>query len=257
MYAPCVPETSSFYEPRDPTHSILYHLVRITSRRFARGWPRCGTGKACPGNVCGTCSRGITTCVARLWGVRASRTRFLRARARHNGVADGPSGPAVIVQRFGGALNLNVHVLALVIDGVFVNDGERLRFQTAGRLRQDDVAEVVAVVAHRIDRLLQRRGVMATSEESGGVDRCAEEAPALAGLAAASVQGLLALGPRAGARIARYGSPPQHLFRRLQAARALLYRPRSISALANDPQDEGSRGRSRVIAMARSRRVAG
>ena len=90
-----------------------------------------------------------------------------------------------------------------------MNDGERLRFQTACRLRRDDVAEVVAVIAHRIDRLLQRRGVMATSEESGGVDRCAGEAPALAGLAAASVQGLLALGPRAGARIARYGSPPQ------------------------------------------------
>jgi Putative transposase len=93
---------------------------------------------------------------------------FLRARARHNGVADGRSGAVVIIQRFGGALNLNVHVHALVVDGVFVNDGERLRFQTAGRLRRDDVAEVVAVVAHRIDRLLQRRGVMATSEESGG-----------------------------------------------------------------------------------------
>jgi hypothetical protein len=36
-----------------------------------------------------------------------------------------------------------------------------------------------------IDRLLQRRGVMATSEESGGADRWADEAPVLAGLAAA------------------------------------------------------------------------
>jgi hypothetical protein len=96
---------------------------------------------------------------------------------------------------------------------VFVDDGDRLRFQTAGRLRRDDVAEVVAVVAHRIDRLLQRRGVMATSEESGGVDRWAEEAPALAGLAAASVQGFLALGSRAGTRIARCGSPLQDVAR--------------------------------------------
>ncbi|MCA1650225.1 MAG: hypothetical protein LC753_08045 [Acidobacteria bacterium] len=31
----------------------------------------------------------------------------------------------------------------------------------------------------------------------------------LARLAAASVQGLVALGPRAGARVARYGSPPE------------------------------------------------
>jgi hypothetical protein len=117
-----------------------------------------------------------------------------------------------MIQRFGGALNLNVHVHALVIDGMFAPDGERLRFQTARRLTRDDVAKVVAVVAHRIDRLLQRRGVMTTtSEESGGADRWAEEASALAGLAAASVQGLLALGPRAGARMARYGSPPEEV----------------------------------------------
>jgi hypothetical protein len=36
----------------------------------------------------------------------------------------------------------------LVIDGVFAQDGERLRFRTARRLTRDDVAEVVAVVAH-------------------------------------------------------------------------------------------------------------
>jgi hypothetical protein len=102
-------------------------------------------------------------------------------------------------------------VHALVIDGVFAQDGERLRFQAARRLTRDDVAEVVAVVAHGIDRLLQRRGVIAASGESGGADRWAEEAPALAGLAAASVQGLLALGPRSGARIARYGGPPEEV----------------------------------------------
>jgi hypothetical protein len=128
---------------------------------------------------------------------------FLRARARRNGVATGRSGAVVIIQRFGGALNLNVHVHALIMDGVFAQDGERLRFQTARRLTRDDVAEVVAIVAHRIDRPLQHRGVMATSEESSA-DRLVAEAPALADFAAASVQGLRALGPHAGARIARH-----------------------------------------------------
>jgi hypothetical protein len=60
------------------------------------------------------------------------------------------------------------------------------------------VAEVVAVVAQRINRLLQRPSLAATSEESGTADTWAGEAPVLAGLAAASVQGLVALGPRAG-----------------------------------------------------------
>jgi hypothetical protein len=92
---------------------------------------------------------------------------------------------------------------------VFAHDGEQLRFHPARRLTRDDVAEVVAVVAQRINRLLRRRGLAATSEESGTADTWADEAPVLAGLAAASVQGLVALGPRAGARVARYGSPPE------------------------------------------------
>jgi hypothetical protein len=273
-------------EPRDPTHSILYHLVQdhfetfrasAASLRDGEGLPRfverefrefltcgclaagfarfhcdsCGHDRLVPFSCKG---RGFCpSCGGRRMAERAAhlvdhvlpdvpirqwvlslpyRLRyllawdhdlcravvgvyvrallsFLRARARHNGVATGRSGAVVIIQRFGGALNLNVHVHALVLDGVFTQDGERLRFQAARRLTRDDVAEVVAVVARRMGRLLQRRGVTATSEESGGADRWAEEAPALAGLAAASVQGLLALGPRAGARISRYGSPPE------------------------------------------------
>jgi len=132
----------------------------------------------------------------------------LRTRARRAGLADGRSGAVAIIQRFGGALNLNVHIHALVIDGVFTDEGAGLRFHPACRLTRDDVAEVVAVVARRIERLLARRGLTATSEESGAPDTWAEEAPTLAGLAAASVQGLIALGPRAGACVARYGSPP-------------------------------------------------
>ena len=51
---------------------------------------------------------------------------FLRALARRTGVADGRSGAVVMIQRFEGALNLNVHIHALVIDGVFERAGERL-----------------------------------------------------------------------------------------------------------------------------------
>src|SRR4029434_3794137 len=53
---------------------------------------------------------------------------FLRARARRDGVANGRSGAVAIIQRFGGALNLNIHIHALVIDGVSAHDGEELRF---------------------------------------------------------------------------------------------------------------------------------
>jgi len=63
-------------------------------------------------------------------------------------------------------------------------------------------------VARRIDRLLQRRGVAAAPEERGVPDAWSEDAPVLAGLAAASIQGRIGLGPRAGAGVLRYGEPP-------------------------------------------------
>ena len=47
---------------------------------------------------------------------------FLRARARDNGVADGRGGAVAVIQRFGGALNLNVHIHALVLDGAFARN---------------------------------------------------------------------------------------------------------------------------------------
>lgn len=55
------------------------------------------------------------------------------------------------------------------------------------------------------------RGVGDGDDGDGAADRWAEEAPVLAGLAAASVQGRVALGPRAGAGIRRCGNAPDFL----------------------------------------------
>jgi hypothetical protein len=133
---------------------------------------------------------------------------FLRRRAGQERGANGQSGAVVVIQRFGGALNLNIHLHALVLDGVFVADATGLQFRPIRRLTRDEVAEVVRVIARRVERLLQRRRLLATAEECGVEDAWAEQAPVLAGLAAASVQGVLALGRRAGGRVARFGSPP-------------------------------------------------
>jgi hypothetical protein len=56
-------------------------------------------------------------------------TRHLRHRARADGIVDPRGGGVAVVQRFGGALNLNIHVHALVLDGVFARGGDgRLAF---------------------------------------------------------------------------------------------------------------------------------
>jgi hypothetical protein len=111
-----------------------------------------------------------------------------------------------VVQRFGGALNLNVHVHALAIDGVFARDGAGVRFWPAPVLHDLDVAEVLATIVPRVRRLLERRGMGAGDEDAGAPDGGAEEMPVLAGLAAASVQGTFALGARVGRPARRCGA---------------------------------------------------
>ena len=131
---------------------------------------------------------------------------FLRARARDGGVADGRGGAVAVIQRFGGSLNLNLHVHALVLDGVFArNHAGALNFHPTRRLTALDVEEVLATVEPRIKRLLDRRGLGDGDDDDSASDAWADEAPVLAGLAAASVQGIVALGPQRGARLRRLG----------------------------------------------------
>jgi hypothetical protein len=134
---------------------------------------------------------------------------FLRRRARRDGVPDGRSGAVAIVQRFGGALNLNIRLHVLVLDGVFAIDGSVVDFHPVRRLTRENVGGVVALIARRVERLLERRGLAGGAESGGTPDVWSEEAPVLATAAAASVEGRVALGPRAGAGVRRCGEPPE------------------------------------------------
>jgi len=67
----------------------------------------------------------------------------------------------------------------------------------------------VALIARRVARLLERRGLAGGTESSGAPDLWSEEAPVLAAVAAASVDGRVALGPLAGAGARRCGDPPE------------------------------------------------
>ncbi len=136
--------------------------------------------------------------------------KFLRDQAREAGIADPRGGAVVIVQRFGGSVNLNLHFHILALDGVFVSDGSGVRFRPLASLVSLDVADVLATIARGVRRLLSRRGV---GDDAGATDAAldpwADTAPVLAGVAAASVQGRVALGPRAGQTLRRRGDPPE------------------------------------------------
>jgi len=115
--------------------------------------------------------------------------RHLRTWANSCGLTDPRGGGVAVIQRFGGALNLNVHVHALVLDGVYVrrHDG-RLGFHAAPVPSTADIADVLATVVPAVRRLLARRG-FDLENDSGAADPAADMSPLLATLASASVQG--------------------------------------------------------------------
>jgi hypothetical protein len=136
----------------------------------------------------------------------------LRRRARAAGVDGGRSGSVVVLQRFGAALNLNVHVHALVLDGAFAEDaGGVLRFHALPAPSDAEMEAVLCLTVRRLTGLLVRRGMSGAVDNVETEDPWRDEAAGLSGVAAASVQGRAALGARAGARTRRLGGSPELL----------------------------------------------
>ena len=83
--------------------------------------------------------------------------------------------------------------------------GRALAFHPAPAPSDAEVAPALATIRHRVQRLLVRLGLEPGDAATGPADRLAEESPVLAGIVGASVQGRVALGWRAGARVRRLG----------------------------------------------------
>jgi hypothetical protein len=129
-----------------------------------------------------------------------------RRGARARGIDGGQTGMVTALQRAGGALNANLHFHTLVLDGVFTAGPEgALTFHPAPGPSDAEVAAALATIRHRVRRLLVRHGLEPADDATGPADRLAEESPVLAGIVGASVQGRVALGQRAGARVRRLG----------------------------------------------------
>jgi len=149
-------------------------------------------------------NHGLSRAVLRVY------TRVLgdvyRRGARARGIDGGQTGMVTALQRAGGALNANLHFHTLVLDGVFTEaPGGALTFHPAPGPSDAEVAAALATIRHRVQQLLVRHGLEPADDATGPADWLAEESPVLAGIVGASVQGRVALGSRAGARVRRLG----------------------------------------------------
>jgi hypothetical protein len=98
----------------------------------------------------------------------------------------------------------NSETYTLLFDGVFFEgkgDEGTLAFWPLPAPPDDEVGLVLARIAARVQRLLERRGLDPGRAEVFEADPAVEESPALAGIGSASIQGRIAPGLRAGARV--------------------------------------------------------
>lgn len=129
-------------------------------------------------------------------------SNWIVRRARREGV-HGKTGAVTFVQRFGGAINLNVHLHSLFLDGVFREDRGKLKFFRVPDPTDDEIAVLVKRIRDRVVRYLTKKGF---SIDDFSEDPFAFEQPVMAELAGASIQSRIAIGERAGQKVRRVGN---------------------------------------------------
>ena len=102
-------------------------------------------------------------------------------------------------------LFLNVHIHAIVLDGVYAAEDEgQPQFQVLLAPDDEEIARVTALLAERITKFLSERGLGPESDREES-DPLSRDQPWLAGLCAASVLGRTAFGSDAGRGTTRTG----------------------------------------------------
>ena len=115
------------------------------------------------------------------------------------------TGAVTLIQRFGSAANLNIHLHGLVLDGVYCTTGEGVPvFHPAPALTSEKLQALLGKIITRVLRLLTREGhlveeegVTYVADAHGSID----PANLLAPLQASSCTYRTALGPRAGRKV--------------------------------------------------------
>ncbi len=72
------------------------------------------------------------------------------------------TGAVTLIQRFGGALNLNIHFHMLFLDGVYTGDsnGHLMLFRQAKAPNREELTRLTHTIAQRVGRYLERQGLV-------------------------------------------------------------------------------------------------
>jgi len=112
------------------------------------------------------------------------------------------TGAVTLIQRFGSALNLNVHFHTLFIDGVYqIKHNGQLRFHRVNAPAASDLNTLVATISQRIAVHLERQGLLARDDESSSLTLDLQDDDAMHQLQGHSITYRIAVGPQQGRKV--------------------------------------------------------
>jgi ribosomal protein S27E len=113
--------------------------------------------------------------------------------------ANAQGGAVTLVQRFGSALNMNIHFHMLLLDGVYAADRQgRPRFVSVPAPTPVELTALLERIVARVGHHLERRGLLERAEEQAWLSGEEGEAGPLDGLLGASITYRIAVGPQRG-----------------------------------------------------------
>jgi rRNA maturation protein Nop10 len=113
------------------------------------------------------------------------------------------TGAVTLIQRFGSALNLNIHFHILFLDGVYqvAPDGTRLRFQWVREPTSAQLTQLAHTIARRVGRLLEREGLLEGDTEQLDLGDVLDEEDPMPDLIGHSITYRIAVGPHRGRKV--------------------------------------------------------
>jgi len=109
------------------------------------------------------------------------------------------TGAVTLIQRFGSALNLNIHFHMLFLDGVYAQDRHGIR--RFFHVKAPSHSELVALahqLSHRVGRYLERQGLLSRDMENAYLALDFDESNPMPHLQSSSIQYRIAVGSQQG-----------------------------------------------------------
>jgi hypothetical protein len=119
---------------------------------------------------------------------------FTRKRAQ--------TGAVTLIQRFGSALNLNVHFHMLFLDGVYtITPWGKSRFHRTNAPDQRELTELVHTISQRVAGFLEREGILEIDEENSYLNLDDADEDPMQQVLGCSVSYRIAVGPQQGRKV--------------------------------------------------------